>query len=328
MKYRTLGKTGYEVSEVSLGTWQVGGKWGSPFDEALAERILNEAIDGGVNFIDTADVYSEGLSEKAVGRIVRSRSERLYVATKCGRRIQPHTSDGYQPEVLRQFVEDSLRRTGLETIDLIQLHCPPTEVYYRPEIFEAFDDMKADGLIQNLGVSVEKVEEALKAMEFPNVTTVQIIFNLFRQRPSELFFKEAARRNVGIIVRVPLASGLLTGRFSAQTSFEEGDHRQFNRHGEAFDKGETFSGIDYGLGLEAVEALKTLFPDLDNLALVALQWILQFPELSCIIPGASRPEQVASNLSVYDRPPLTVEQIRKMNAIYSKFIKPDVHQLW
>jgi len=328
MQYRTLGKTGYEISEISLGTWQVGGKWGSSFDDRLAENILNEAIDGGVNFIDTADVYSEGLSEKAVGRVVRARSERIYVATKCGRQIHPHVSEGYQPEVLRKYVEDSLQRTGLETLDLIQLHCPPTEVYYRPEIFEAFDSMKADGLIQNLGVSVEKVEEALKAMEFPNVTTVQIIFNLFRQRPSELFFKEAARRNVGLIVRVPLASGLLTGRYSKNTPFGEGDHRHFNREGEAFDKGETFSGIDYELGLSAVEELKALFPDLDNLAPVALQWILQFPEVSCIIPGASRPEQVASNLSVYDRPPLTEDQIRKMNEIYAQYIQSNVHQLW
>ena len=328
MKYRKLGKTNFEVSEISLGTWQVGGKWGSPFNDQSADEIINKAIDNGVNFIDTADVYENGLSEKAVGRVVRSRSERVYVASKCGRQINPHVNEGYQPEVLQKYVEDTLQRTGLETLDLIQLHCPPTEVYYRPEIFELFDKLKQQGKIRHLGVSVEKVEEALKAIEYSNVTTVQIIFNLFRQRPAELFFKEAAKRDVGIIVRVPLASGLLTGLYHKNTSFEPGDHRHFNRNGEAFDKGETFSGIDYNLGLEAVEALKAIFPDRKNLAPIALQWILQFPEVSCIIPGASKIDHVISNLSVYDLPPLKQEQIDKMNAIYEKYIKQAVHHLW
>ncbi len=328
MKYRKLGKTGFNVSEISLGTWQVGGKWGSGFDDAHADRILHTAIDKGVNFIDTADVYEAGMSEKAVGRVVRSRSERIYVATKCGRQIQPHVNEAYTPDVLERYVDDSLRRTGLETLDLIQLHCPPTEVYYRPEIFERFGRMKEKGKIRNLGVSVEKVEEALKAIEFDNVTTVQIIFNLFRQRPAELFFREAARRDVGIIVRVPLASGLLTGKFSPESTFEAGDHRNFNRNGEAFDKGETFSGIDYGLGLQAVDELKQLFPGMENLAPVALQWILQFNEVSCIIPGASKPEQLQSNLSVYDLEGLSEEQVRAMNQIYEKYIKRQVHHLW
>jgi aryl-alcohol dehydrogenase-like predicted oxidoreductase len=328
MKYRKLGKTGFNVSEISLGTWQVGGKWGSGFDDAHADRILHTAIDKGVNFIDTADVYEAGMSEKAVGRVVRSRSERIYVATKCGRQIQPHVNEAYTPDVLERYVDDSLRRTGLETLDLIQLHCSPTEVYYRPEIFERFGRMKEKGKIRNLGVSVEKVEEALKAIEFDNVTTVQIIFNLFRQRPAELFFREAARRDVGIIVRVPLASGLLTGKFSPESTFEAGDHRNFNRNGEAFDKGETFSGIDYGLGLQAVDELKQLFPGMENLAPVALQWILQFNEVSCIIPGASKPEQLQSNLSVYDLEGLSEEQVRAMNHIYEKYIKRQVHHLW
>jgi len=328
MKYRLLGKTGFEVSEISLGTWQVGGKWGSTFDHDNAERILHLAIDKGVNFIDTADVYENGLSETAVGKVVRKRSERLYVASKCGRQIQPHVNEGYQPEVLRRYVEDSLKRTGLETLDLIQLHCPPNEVYYRPEIFELFERLREEGKIQYLGVSVQKVEEALKAIEYPNVATVQIIFNVFRQRPSELFFREAARHDVGIIVRVPLASGLLTGLYNASTTFDKGDHRHFNREGAAFDKGETFSGIRYDLGLKAVEELKELFPGMDNLAPVALQWILQFKEVSCIIPGASRPEQVHSNVSVYDLPPMSEEKIAAMNDIYEKYIKKDVHHLW
>jgi len=328
MNYRKLGKTNFNISEISLGTWQVGGKWGSAFDNKTADELLNTAIDNGVNFIDTADVYENGLSETAVGRVVRSRSERIYVATKCGRQINPHVNEGYQPKVLQKYVEDSLKRMGLETLDLIQLHCPPTEVYYRPEIFEMFDRLKDQGKILNLGVSVEKVEEALKAIEYSNVTTVQIIFNLFRQRPSQLFFSEARKKDIGIIARVPLASGLLTGKFDTKTTFEADDHRNFNRNGEAFDKGETFSGIDYDLGLKAVQELKALFPEAENLAPYALQWILGFEDISCIIPGASKTSHVLSNLSVYNQPKLTPEKISAMNAIYEEYIKPSVHQLW
>lgn len=328
MNYRKLGKTNFEISEIALGTWQVGGKWGSPFNDKTADELLNTAIDKGINFIDTADVYENGLSEKAVGRLVRSRSERIYVATKCGRHINPHVNEGYQPKVLQKYVEDSLQRLGLETLDLIQLHCPPTEVYYRPEIFELFDKLKQEGKILNLGVSVEKVEEGLKAIEFPNVTSVQIIFNLFRQRPSELFFKEAQKKDVGIIVRVPLASGLLTGKFSEKSIFDSKDHRFFNREGAAFDKGETFSGVNYELGLIAVNELKKLFPEVQNLAPIALQWILSFPEVSCIIPGASTESHVLSNLSTLDLPALTPEKIAAMNAIYEHYIKKEVHHLW
>jgi aryl-alcohol dehydrogenase-like predicted oxidoreductase len=230
--------------------------------------------------------------------------------------------------LLQKYIEDSLKRTGLETLDLVQLHCPPTEVYYRPEIFEMFDRLKEQGKVLNLGVSVEKVEEALKAIEYPNVSTVQIIFNLFRQRPAELFFREAKRRNTGIIVRVPLASGLLTGLFNSSTVFGSDDHRFFNRKGESFDKGETFSGIDYELGLKAVEELKSLFPNAKNLAPVALKWILSFEEVSCIIPGASKVDHVLSNLSVYDLPDLSSEQISAMNNIYNQYIKKEVHNLW
>jgi aryl-alcohol dehydrogenase-like predicted oxidoreductase len=329
MNHRTLGKTGFSISEISLGTWQVGGKWGEPFDHANADRILNAAVDAGINFIDTADVYGDGESEKAVGRLVRSRSdERIYVATKCGRRLQQHTSEAYQPAALRGFVEDSLRNMQLDTLDLVQLHCPPTGVYYRPEIFELFDRLKDEGKILNLGVSVEKVEEGLKAIEFPNVTTLQVIFNMFRQRPAELLFKEAARRNVGLIVRVPLASGLLTGKFSAQTTFAPDDHRNFNRDGEAFDKGETFSGVDYNTGLAAVEELKKLFPGQPQLAPLALRWILMFSEVSCVIPGASRPEQLLSNLQTEALPPLTPEQMHAVRGIYDRLIGPQVQQLW
>lgn len=328
MQYRQLGKTGFEISAISLGTWQVGGRWGSGFDNEKADAILHKAIDAGVNFIDTADVYESGQSETAVGRVVRARSEQIYVATKCGRQINPHVNEGYTPDALQQYVEDSLRRTGLERLDLIQLHCPPTEVYYRPEIFERFERLREQGKIQHLGVSVEKVEEGLKAIEYPNVCTVQIIFNVFRQRPAELFFREAARKDIGVIVRVPLASGLLTGLYTPQTTFTEGDHRNFNRQGAAFDKGETFAGIDYEQGLKAVEELKQLFPERENLAPTALQWILQYPEVSCIIPGASRPAHLDSNLSTFALPPLEAGQKAAMDAIYTQYIKDMVHQRW
>ena len=328
MNYRKLGKTGFEISEISLGTWQVGGKWGDDFNHKTADEILNTAVDSGINFIDTADVYGNGESEKAVGRFVKSRSEKIYVATKCGRQLNPHTNEAYQPAVLRKFVENSLKNMGLETLDLIQLHCPPTEVYYRPEIFELFDRLKEEGKILNLGISVEKVEEALKGIEYDNVTSVQIIFNVFRQRPAELFFEQAQKKNVGVIVRVPLASGLLTGKFSSNSTFTEGDHRNFNRNGEQFDKGETFSGIDYATGLAAVEELKALFPENTNLAPMALRWILQHEAVSTIIPGASKPEQVSANVDALNFPNLAEEELTKVNAIYNKLIKKSVHQLW
>lgn len=327
MRYRLLGKTGFKISEVSLGTWQVGGKWGEQFNHKNADTILNTAIDNGVNFIDSADVYSDGASEKAVGRLLKNRSERIYVATKCGRYLNPHTNESYTVKALRQFVENSLKNMQLECLDIIQLHCPPTEVFYRPEIFGLFEDLKAEGKILNLGVSVEKVEEAIKAIEFDNVTTVQIIYNMFRQRPNKLFFKLAKQNNIGIIVRVPLASGLLTGKFSQQTSFLKDDHRFFNRNGEQFDKGETFSGIDYNTGLQAVNALKKAFPD-KNLALLALKWILMFDEVSCVIPGASKVEQILSNIQVETIPDLSSKEMKAVETIYSQYIKPSVHQLW
>ena len=328
MNYRKLGKTGFNISEISLGTWQVGGRWGEPFNEANAERIINKAIDEGVNFIDTADVYSDGESEAAVAKVVKSRSEEIYFATKCGRQIQPHNNEGYTPEKLTSYVEASLKNMKLETLDLIQLHCPPTEVYKRPEIFETFDRLKEQGKIRNLGVSVEMVDEALMAMQYPNVTTVQIIYNMFRLKPSEEFFAAAKENDCGIIVRVPLASGLLTGKMNKGTQFGVDDHRHFNRNGEAFDKGETFSGVDFDLGLEAVEELRQLFHGQEPLAAWALRWVLMFPEVSTVIPGASRPEQVDSNIKASGLPSLTKEQMQGVRQVYDSYIKPSVHQLW
>ncbi len=328
MLYRKLGKTGMEISEISLGTWQVGGRWGKAFSKTNAEAILNGAIDAGINFIDTADVYGEGLSEKMVGEVVRSRKEKVFVATKCGRRLNPHNNAAYTPEALRQFVEDSLRNSGLEVLDLIQLHCPPSEVYRRPEIFGLFERLKEEGKILNMGVSVEKVEEAMMAIGYPNVTSVQIIFNMFRHKPAEAFFREAAAKDVGIIVRVPLASGLLTGLYTSDTRFGPDDHRNFNRDGAMFDKGETFSGVDYQKGLEAVEEIRSLFPGRENLVTLALKWILMFREVSCVIPGASSVGQLSSNLGVLDEENLKTEQMDAISGIYSRLIKEQVHHLW
>jgi aryl-alcohol dehydrogenase-like predicted oxidoreductase len=328
MNYRVLGKTGFKITEISLGTWQLGGKWGQPYDETNAETTLRKAADLGINFFDTADVYGDRLSERSIGKFLKTQKERIYVATKCGRRLKPHVSEGYNEKNIRKFVEESLTNMDLETLDLIQLHCPPTEVYYRPEVFETLDALKKEGKVLHYGVSVEKVEEALKVIEFPGVAAVQIIFNMFRQRPADLFFPEAKRKNVGIIVRVPLASGLLTGKFKKDTVFGKGDHRFFNREGKLFDKGETFSGIDYETGLSAVEELKTLLPETTSLAQIALRWVLMFDEVSCVIPGASHVGQVESNAGASDLPPLTDEQMKKVKEIYEKYFKPVVHHLW
>jgi aryl-alcohol dehydrogenase-like predicted oxidoreductase len=317
-----------KVSEVSLGTWQVGGGWGQQFDHKQAEAIINSAVDGGINFIDTADVYSDGLSEAAVGKVVKSRSEDIAVATKCGRQISPHVAKGYTPDALRKYVEESLKNSGLERLDVIQLHCPPTDVYYRPEIFELFDRLKDEGKIGHLGVSVEKVEEALKAILYPNVKTVQIIFNMFRMRPREDFFARAVTRGVGVIVRVPLASGLLSGKFTRDTTFASDDHRNFNRDGSAFDKGETFSGVPYERGLDAVEELRGVLPQNITPAQAAIRWILDHPAVSTVIPGASRPEQVSANMAVSDMAPLSPEVHRKVDDIYNRLIREHVHQRW
>jgi len=328
MKYRKLGKTGWDISEVSLGTWQLGGKWGQDFDEKTAMQILERSIEKGINLIDTADVYNDGLSEKAIGRFLKKTGKKIYIATKAGRKLVPHNSEGYNRENISRFVDESLKRLDLETIDLLQLHCPPTDVYGRQEVFDFLEDLKSKGKIQNYGVSVEKVEEALRSLDYTGVATVQIIYNMFRLKPAMEFFDQAHKKDVGIIVRVPLASGLLTGKLAKSTRYEEGDHRYFNRKGLMFDRGETFSGIDYEKGLKAVGKLKKIFPDYKNLAPVALKWILNFPEVSCIIPGASRPEQVLSNLTAEDIPELTEYETYLVHEIYEKDIKPLVHHYW
>ena len=327
MKYRRLGKTNFEVSEVSLGTWQIGGSWGS-VSEADAKRLLHSAIDQGINLFDTADVYGDGRSERLIAQVVAERGEKIYVATKAGRRLQPHTADGYNQKNLTAFVERSLINLQRDVLDLVQLHCPPWEVYYRPEVFSALEDLKRSGKLLHYGVSVEKVEEALKATEFPGVATVQIIFNLFRQRPQELFFPLARKRDVGILVRLPLASGLLSGRISKQTQFASDDHRQYNRQGEHFDRGETFSGVDFDVALVAVEKIRQTVPPTVSMADFALRWILQHEEVSCVIPGARKQSQVIDNAHAADLPALSQEQMEALAQIYQEQIRPQVHQLW
>lgn len=327
MEYRTLGRTGYDISTISFGAWAIGSSWGDVDDEE-SFAALNRAVDLGVNFFDTADVYGDGHSERLLGRLRRERSEPIFIATKAGRRLNPHVAEGYTRENLTRFVERSLGNLQTEAIDLLQLHCPPTAVYYMPEAFDALDELVKQGKLRFYGVSVEKVEEALKAIEYPNVQSVQIIFNIFRQRPSDLFFREAQRKQVGILARVPLSSGMLTGKMNRQTAFAANDHRHFNREGESFDKGETFSGIDYEAQLAAVEQLRTLVPTGMTMTQFALRWILMHEAVTAAIPGAKRVEQVEENVSAADLPSIPAETISQVQKLYEERIRPQVHHYW
>ncbi|MDD4081064.1 MAG: aldo/keto reductase [Eubacteriales bacterium] len=327
MKYREFGETGIQVSEISLGTWQLGGKWGADYNEETAQATLETAFEQGINFFDTADGYNNGESEKSIGRFIKGKQGKVFVATKCGRQINPHVAAGYTREAVVKYTEESLKRMDVDSLDLIQLHCPPTDVFYKPEVFEALQKLKKEGKIRHFGVSVERVEEGLKAMEYEGMASIQVIYNMFRQRPHELLFPQARKKGVAIIVRVPLASGLLTGKFTADSVFGKQDHRFFNRKGEEFDKGETFSGVDYDLGLKAVAELKEVFGE-NNLTLNALRWILMRDEVSCVITGASRPEQIKQNVAASDMPALTDEQMAKVRAVYDKYIRNPVHYLW
>jgi aryl-alcohol dehydrogenase-like predicted oxidoreductase len=327
MKYRLFGRTGWNVAEVSIGTWALGADWGV-VDDKESLSALHKALDLGVNFFDTADVYGDGRSEQLLARLRKERRETFHVATKAGRRLDPHIASGYNRHNLTAFVDRSLKNLETERIDLLQLHCPPTEVYYMPETFGILEDMVKQGKIQYYGVSVEKVEEALKAIEYPNVISVQIIFNIFRQRPAELFFEEAKKRQIAIIVRVPLASGLLTGKMQRDTTFPKDDHRNFNRYGEAFDRGETFSGVDFETGLTAVDELRPLVPEGVSMPQFALRWILMFDAVSCIIPGGKRPEQVEDNCRAADLPPLSEATMEKVKQVYDQRIRELVHYYW
>lgn len=327
MNYRELGRTGWKVSEISFGAWAIGGAWGDVSDtESMA--ALHSAIDSGVNFLDTADVYGDGRSERLIAQLKRERKDEIIVATKAGRRLNPHTAAGYNMANLTAFIESSLKNLETDCLDLVQLHCPPTDVYYTAEVFDALDNLRAAGKIRYYGVSVERVEEGLKAIEFPHVQSVQIIFNCFRQRPAGVFFEQAKKRKVGVLARVPLASGMLTGKMRRDTVFAADDHRNFNRFGQQFDVGETFAGVDYERALDAVREMRDLLPRDATMAQFALRWILMFDAVTCAIPGGKRPDQVHENCRASDLPPLTPEAMEAVKRIYERTIGPLVHQRW
>jgi len=330
MKYRPLGRTGFDVSEISFGAWAIGGSWGNVSDDDSL-KALHRAVDRGVNFIDTADVYGDGRSERLVARLKRERPrDTIYVATKAGRRLNPHEAAGYNRENLTRFVERSLQNLQVDALDLLQLHCPPPDVYDRPEVFGLLDDLVRAGKLRFYGVSVELIDEALRAIEYPNVQSVQIIFNLFRPRPAEVFLPRAKEKKVGVLARVPLASGLLSGKMTRDTTFAPDDHRNFNQHGEAFDAGETFSGLGDHLddAFAAVDELKGLVPSGATLAQLALRWILMFDGVTCAIPGAKRPDQVDQNVAASDLPRLTEQQMGVARDVYERLIRRHVHGKW
>ena len=326
MNLRTFGKTGKKVSEIGLGTWQLGTKWGDPFNREEAFRILEAAEEAGITFIDTADVYNGGKSEETIGEYISTHPDKFYITTKCGRRLNPHTAEQYTPAAIAGFIEDSLQRMKLEKLDMILLHCPPTPVFSRDDIFAELDRQKQLGKIADYGVSIEKVEEGIQAMEY-DVSAMEVIFNMFRLKPLDQLFPLAAQKDVGIIARVPLASGLLTGKYTPDTAFGPKDHRSYNREGASFDKGETFSGVPYELGLEAVDALKKAFGTAD-LAPLAIRWILMHPEVSVVIPGASRASQVNDNVKAAELPPLTDAQMQAVREIYDHYLRETIHPQW
>lgn len=328
MKYRMLGSTGYQVSEIGFGAWAIGADWGD-VDDDTAMAALHAAVDAGVTFIDTADVYGDGRSERFVARLVKERSDAaLVVATKAGRRLNPHTADGYTGENIERFIDRSLANLDTDSLDLLQLHSPPTDVYYRPELFGELDDLKAKGKIRHYGVSVERVEEATKAIEYPGVETVQIIYNMFRQRPADRFFDLAMAADVGVIVRVPLASGLLTGKMTVDTTFTPDDHRSYNRNGEAFDVGETFAGVPYETGVAAAAELREFLPEGPTMAQMALRWILMQDAVSAAIPGAKNVEQAVANAAASDLPELDAATMTAVHDVYERSIAEHVHARW
>lgn len=326
MNHRQFKKLGRTVSEIGLGTWQLGAKWGDPFDETEALRILRTALDCGIGLIDTADIYNNGNSERAIGRFLGRHRRDVFVVTKCGRGLSPHTAEGYTPEAMERFIDGSLKRLRTDCLDLVLLHCPPTSVYRKDALFDGLDRLVAKGKIAAYGVSIEKVSEGLQALEYP-IAAIEVIFNMFRPKPAEALFPAAQAHDVGILARVPLASGLLTGRFTAQTAFGQHDHRTYNRNGEAFDKGETFSGVDYAAGLRAADELKALFGT-DDLIPCALRWILMHDAVTAVIPGASRAAQVRALAETAAMPPLTEAQMAGVTEIYDRLLRASIHPNW
>lgn len=327
MRFRILGKTGYQVSEIGFGAWAIGADWGKVTDKD-AMKALNQAVDSGVNFFDTADVYGDGRSEKLIAKLKKSRDEKIYVATKAGRRLNPHVAEGYTKKALNEFVDRSLTNLEMDTLDLLQLHCPPTSVYYNPSVFEALDEMKKAGKIRHYGVSVEKVEEALKAIEYPEVSTIQIIFNMFRQRPAELFFRQAIKKDIGVIVRVPLASGLLTGKMTSKSKFGKDDHRNYNNKGQKFDVGETFAGVPFEIGVKAAEDLKKVKSERYTMPQFALKWILMHNAVTTVIPGGKNAAQVKENSDTSEIQDLSGDMMHGVRQVYKSGIQQQVHHLW
>jgi aryl-alcohol dehydrogenase-like predicted oxidoreductase len=328
MQYRQLGRTDMRVSTISLGGWAIGGAWGEA-DDSVSLNALNRAVELGVNLIDTADGYGDGRSERLIAQLRKNHpGQTIYVATKAGRRLPKQIPEGYNRENLTEWVERSLKNLEVEAIDLLQLHCPPSAIYDRPEVFGLLDDLVSAGKLRNYGVSVEKVDEARRALAHPNVRTVQIIFNMFRLKPAEEFFPLAQEKQIGVLARVPLASGLLTGKLTAQSTFAADDHRSFNREGQSFDKGETFSGVPYERGLEAVESLRRIKPAEMSMVQFALRWILMFEAVTCAIPGARTAQQAEQNAAAADLPPLAPEVMREVLAIYDQSIRESVHSQW
>ena len=322
MQYRELGRTGWKISTISFGAWAIGSAWGH-VDERDSLAALHRAADLGVNFFDTADAYG---SEPLLGRFRRECKQPIYIATKCGMQVNPDPR-GYTRRNLSLFVENSLRNLRMDCLDLLQLHCPPIAAY-NAEVFSVLDDLVKQGKIKFYGVSVERIDEALAAIKFPNVQSVMIVFNIFRQRPIDDFFPIAQQSKVGVIARVPLASGMLTGKLTSTTKFSQDDHRSFNRHGEAFDKGETFSGVDYETGLKAVGDLRPLVRSGETLAQFALRWITMFEAVTCAIPGAKNVKQEEDNAAAADLPPLDAATMQKIRAVYDRHLRADVHAQW
>ena len=326
MKYREFSNLGWKVSEIGIGCWAIGSEWGDVSVED-AKEALYASINNGINFFDTADVYGDGRSEKIISEVLKNSNEQIYVATKAGRRLNPHNADGYNLKNIESFIDRSLSNLGIDIIDLVQLHCPPSEICGKPETYEMMDEIVKKGKIKYYGVSVEKVSEALDAIKHPNVKSIQIIFNIFRQKPSEIFFHEAKKNNVAIIVRVPLASGLLTGKMNNNSSFPKNDHRNYNINGDAFDVGETFSGVNFSKGLEAVEELKKIIPNGFSLTDLALKWILSHPEVTVVIPGAKNKIQAELNVKASEL--CDISSIKEsIKEIYSKYFKKDIHSNW
>jgi len=326
MKFRKFADLDWNVSEIGLGCWAIGSEWGDVSDSD-AREVLKTSLDKGINFFDTADVYGDGRSEKFIGELVKSTSEKIYVATKSGRRLDPHIAEGYNLKNIETFIDRSLSNLRVDCIDLLQLHCPPSEICPRKETYEMMDEIVKKGKITHYGVSVEKVSEAMDAIQFPNVKSIQLIFNIFRQKPSEIFFKEATKKNVAIIARVPLASGMLTGKMNKDSIFPKNDHRNYNINGDAFDVGETFSGVNFEKGLEAAQRLKDILPAGFSLTDLALKWILMHKEVTVVIPGAKNKQQVINNLMASDKNDIS-EIIKNINQVYAELIKPDVESRW